>query len=350
MGTTRPRDLHARPLRSLRLSVTDRCNLRCAYCMPDEEYTWLPKEGILSFAELDRIAAAFVSAGVDKLRLTGGEPLLRRDLHVLVEMLAARKGITDLAMTTNGILLADHAARLASAGLHRITISLDTLREDRFLALTRRDSLPRVLAGIDAAHDAGFRGPRALKLDTVALKGVNDDEIGDLLAFAFERDAELRFIEYMDVPGAIGWNWERVLAQDEILAHVAARFGAITPLVPKDETEIAAPARRFALEDGRTFGIIASTTRPFCSDCDRARLTADGTLYLCLYARFGLDLKTPLRRGDDEAALAARIATAWRGRDDRGAERRLALESRDGGAFVAEHGEDPRLEMHTRGG
>jgi cyclic pyranopterin phosphate synthase len=342
---TRPLDVHGRPLSNLRLSVTDRCNLRCAYCMPEESYRWLPRRDLLTFEEIARVVDAFVALGVDKVRLTGGEPLLRRDVDVLVGLLAAKPGIRDLAITTNGLRLADEAARLKAAGLGRVTVSLDTLRPERFHALTRRDELDRVLAGIEAARTAGFAGT---KLDTVVLRGVNDDELDELLDFAAAHDAELRFIEYMDVGGATEWSADRVVSCAEILRRVATRRGAVEPLerAPGDR----APADRFRCADGTVFGVIASTTRPFCGTCDRSRLTADGTWYLCLYAARGLDLRAPLRAGAGPAELAELVASTWRARTDRGAEERLAAERRGPLVPLEDLRSDPRLEMHTRGG
>ncbi len=328
---------------NLRLSVTDRCNLRCAYCMPEREYVWLPRKDILDFEEIGRLADVFGSLGTDRIRLTGGEPLVRHDLPRLVELLAAKPWLRDLAMTTNGVLLADHAAALFRAGLHRVTVSLDTLRPDRFRELARFDELPRVLRGIEAARDAGFR---SLKLDTVVIRGVNDDEIVPLLSRAREWGAEIRFIEYMDVGGATHWSRERVFPRAEILRTIAAAFGEAAPVA---ETTTA-PAERFRLPDGTTFGVIASTTAPFCASCDRSRLTADGLWYLCLYAPRGLDLRKPLREGASEADLRALIAGTWRAREDRGAEERLGLRSRAPLVPLVELKKDPHLEMHTRGG
>ncbi len=341
-----PTDLLGRALASLRLSVTDRCNLRCAYCMPEEEYVWLPKADVLSYEELARLVDAFLALGTGKLRLTGGEPLLRRDLPVLVRALAAKPGLRDLALTTNATRLAELAGELLAGGLTRLTISLDTLRRERFLALTRRDELAPALAGIDAAVAAGFEGT---KLNAVVMRGVNDDEVADLLAFARERGIEARFIEYMDVGGATRWRPADVVPREEILARLAARFGPVAP-EPRPAGERAAPAERFRLSDGTRFGVIASTSAPFCRACDRARLTADGVLYACLYARAGLDLRTPLRAGRSSAELAALIADAWRARADRGAEERLAEARRTSLAGPEELRRDPHLEMHTRGG
>ena len=337
------RDVFGRTLRNLRLSVTDRCNLRCAYCMPEEEYAWLPREELLHFEEIARLTDVFVALGVDKVRLTGGEPLLRRDLPRLIGLLAARPGLRDLAITTNGVLLADQAVALREAGLHRVTVSLDTLRPARFTALTRRDTHAQVLEGIAAAPRAGFTGT---KLDTVVMRGVNDDELADLIEFGRSVPAEVRFIEYMDVGGATRWSMDRVVGRAEILAALERRYGAIEPVVEAST----APADRYRLADGTVFGIIASTTAPFCADCDRSRLTADGMWYLCLYAEQGTDLRGPLRAGASDEALAALIRPRWRARDDRGAEARLALRERSPLLEVARLKQDPHLEMHTRGG
>jgi cyclic pyranopterin phosphate synthase len=335
-------DALGRPLASLRISVTDRCNLRCAYCMPEDEYVWLPSSEILSFEELSALVDRFATAGVNRVRLTGGEPLIRKELPTFVSMLAAKGTIEDLALTTNGVLLAEQAEALRAAGLHRITVSLDTLDPARFAALTRRDLHARVLEGIAAA-----RFPRGLKLDTVVIRGINDDDLAPLLEFAARHDAELRFIEYMDVGGATKWSRDQVVSRAELLQRLSAHYGPIAP-VP---TEGRAPAERFRLPDGRVFGIIASTTAPFCRTCDRSRLTADGRWLTCLYAETGLDLKTPLRAGAGAGELDRLIASTWRHRKDRGAEDRLALLSARGGFKTpGELRADPHLEMHTRGG
>jgi cyclic pyranopterin phosphate synthase len=329
-------------LRSLRVSVTDRCNLRCQYCMPEAEYAWLPREDLLTFEEIRSLVGVFASCGVDKVRLTGGEPLLRRDLHELVRLLAADRRIADLALTTNGVLLSGQAEALRAAGLMRVTVSLDTLRPERFTALTRLTTHARVLEGIDAAA----RLFPSLKLDCVVMRGVNDDELLSLVEYARERHGEVRFIEYMDVAGATHWSAGTVVSRAEILQRLEARYGALEPI---DETAWA-PADRFRLRDGTTVGVIASTTTPFCSTCDRARLTADGMWLTCLYATGGLDLRGPLRAGDTAARLAARVEEAWRARSDRGAELRAA--ERERGVYVAASTlkGDVHLEMHTRGG
>ncbi|MBL8725834.1 MAG: GTP 3',8-cyclase MoaA [Planctomycetes bacterium] len=336
-------DQHGRPLRNLRLSVTDRCNLRCQYCMPEEHYTWLPKGDVLSFEEVVRLVGVFASLGVDKVRVTGGEPLLRADLPVLVGMLARVPGIAELAMTSNGVLLREHAAALRAAGLQRITVSLDTLDAATFRLLARRDDLSRVLDGIAAAREAGFRD---LKLDTVVIAGVNDGELPALLDYARGIGAELRCIEYMDVGGATHWAPERVVSRARILERLSAAFGTIRALPRTDS----APAERFVLGDGTVFGIIASVTQPFCATCDRARLTADGMWFRCLYAVTGTDLRALLRSGASDAQLAAVIQSAWQARRDRGAEERAALADRRPLLPQASLRQNPHLEMHTRGG
>jgi GTP 3',8-cyclase len=310
--------------------------------MPEADYVWLPREDILHFEEVERLVDQFLALGVDKVRLTGGEPLLRRDIDLLVERLAAKSGIRDLAMTTNAVLLQPIVGELKRAGLHRLTISLDTLDRERFVRLARFDELPRVLAGIDAAVDV-FPG---FKLDTVVLRGVNDDEVVPLLEFARARGAELRYIEYMDVGGATSWTPEQVFSRADILATLEEHYGPVAAI----EEPTSAPADRFRLSDGTVFGIISSTTAPFCRSCDRSRLTADGVWYLCLYATRGVDLRGPLRGGVSDEALRELITGVWRARTDRGAEARLALSNRSPLIQVNALRRDPHLEMHTRGG
>ncbi len=342
MGVMPLVDSLGRPLRNLRLSVTDRCNLRCQYCMPEQEYVWLPRADVLRFEEMIRLVDIFVALGVEKVRLTGGEPLLRRNTPALVAMLAARPAIQEIALTTNGILLAGLANELKQAGLHRVTVSLDTLRPDRFRELTRQDALAAVLEAVDVAHDVFGQ----LKLDAVILRGTNDDEIVPLMAFAREHDAEIRFIEYMDVGGATNWSLDKVVSRQEILETVGRAYGPIEAVVE----ESTAPAQRFRLSDGTMFGIVASTTTPFCSTCDRSRLTADGMWFKCLYAAHGLDLRAPLRAGASDEDLREMVRASWEARDDRGAE--LRLEERNRTTFVARETlvKNPHLEMHTRGG
>ena len=340
-------DTYGRPLRSLRLSVTDRCNLRCKYCMPEEDYVWLPRENVLTHEEMATLTGYFTDLGVDRVRLTGGEPLLRRDLPRLIRLLVQNRRVMDIALTTNGILLADQAEALFDAGLHRVTVSLDTLRPERFRQLTRRDEYARVMEGIESVARAGFTG---LKLDTVAIRGFNDDELVALIEFGKRVQAEVRFIEYMDVGGANEWSQEKVLSRAAMLALLSAHYGTIEPMPERG----AAPAQRFLLPDGTTFGIIPSTTTPFCATCDRSRVTADGMWYRCLYATAGTDLRKPLRVGASADEMRAVIRAGWEGRRDRGAEDRKALERdglRVGGLIGIEKlREDPHLEMHARGG
>jgi cyclic pyranopterin phosphate synthase len=342
MSTMPLADRLGRPLRNLRLSVTDRCNMRCTYCMPQAEYVWLAKENILGFEEISRLVDVFTSLGVNKVRLTGGEPLLRRDLDALVRMLAQKPAVTDLALTTNGVLFAAQGEALKSAGLHRVTVSLDTLQHERFRLLTRLDARDAVLDGIRTA--ARLFG--SLKIDTVVVRGVNDDELIDLIDYGTTVSAEVRFIEYMDVGGATLWSPSQVFSRREILDRLSRHYGPIEPLAG----ESAAPAARYALPDGTTFGIISSTTEPFCRTCDRCRLTADGLWYLCLYAIEGIDLRRSLRAGASDDELRELIVSGWRQRDDRGAEARLAIRDREPLIPVSSLRKDPHLEMHTRGG
>jgi GTP 3',8-cyclase len=335
-------DQFERPLRNLRLSVTDRCNLRCSYCMPEAEYVWLPREDILHFEEIEKLVDVFTGLGVDKVRLTGGEPLLRRNLPDLVRRLAARPAIRDLALTTNGVLLATQAQPLRDAGLHRLTVSLDTLRPDRFQRLTRYDELDRVLAGIETAAPL-FPG---LKVDSVAIRGVNDDELIDLIEFGRRHGAEVRFIEYMDVGGATHWSMDRVVSRAEMLQRLEAHYGSIAQVAEASS----APADRYRLRDGTVFGIISSTTEPFCRNCDRSRLTADGMWYRCLYATGGTDLRRLVRSGASAGEIASVVRETWQARRDRGAEARLASRDRQALIPVDSLRKDPHLEMHTRGG
>jgi len=336
-------DTLGRPLRSLRVSVTDRCNLRCQYCMPEQDYVWLPRKDILTFEETGFLVDVFAGLGVDRIRITGGEPLLRKDLADLIKLLAAKNPIQDLALTTNGILLADQAAALKSAGLHRITVSLDTLRADRFEALTRFNELEAVIGGLGEATRI-WRSD--VKIDTVVIRGVNDDELIDLLDYGRDLGAEIRFIEYMDVGGATRWSLDDVIPREEILRIIESRYGSATPV----DEHTSAPADRYTLADGTTFGIISSTTAPFCQSCDRSRLTADGLWYLCLYAQKGTDLRGALRSGASASDLHQLITSTWTARSDRGAETRLAAGDRQPLVPVEELQKRPHLEMHTRGG
>ncbi|HEY7636764.1 MAG TPA: GTP 3',8-cyclase MoaA [Gemmatimonadales bacterium] len=338
------RDALGRPLRNLRISVTDRCNLRCQYCMPEEEYVWLPRSSILSFEEIDRLAGVFISLGVERIRLTGGEPLLRQNLPTLVSLLSRRKALNDLSLTTNGTLLARSAKALRQAGLNRVTLSFDTLRPERMRHFARSAKHGDVLEGIDAALASGFD---EVKLNTVVVRGFNDDEVVELFEFARMKGLEIRFIEYMDVGGATHWSFDRVVARQEILDILRRRHGAISSLREPGDS---APAERFALRDGTRFGVIASTTAPFCRTCDRSRLTADGTWLLCLYGDTGLDLRDLLRSGADDEEIATRMVETWKGRTDRGAEERAEAPRRGVLYQIESLRADPRREMHTRGG
>jgi GTP 3',8-cyclase len=302
-------DPFGRTVRDLRISVTDRCNFRCGYCMPEEGMVWLPRSEVLTFEEIERIARVCVERyGFDGIRLTGGEPTVRAHLPVLVEKLA-RLGV-DLAMTTNGATLPLLAAELRQAGLRRINISCDSLRRDRFLEMTRRDALDQVLAGIDAALDAGFD---PVKINCVLLRGVNDDEIVDLATFGRERGVVMRFIEWMPLDASDQWGAGKVVPAAEIVAAI----DAVYPLVPVAERGDQ-PAERFVYQDGRgEVGVIASVTRSFCSSCDRVRITAEGMFRNCLFAVRETDLRAVMRSGgsDDDlaAAIAADVGTKWAG-------------------------------------
>jgi cyclic pyranopterin phosphate synthase len=312
--------------------------------MPEADYIWLPRESILTFEEIARLVRVFAPLGVDRVRLTGGEPLLRQELDRLVGLLVSVPGIRDVALTTNGVLLAEHSPRLRHAGLHRVTVSLDTLRPERLREFARSPRHGDIVDGIAAARRVGF----SVKINSVIIRGFNDDELAELLEFGRAQGATVRFIEYMDVGGATHWSPDSVVSRDEILERLAARYGPVTPVGKKERP--AAPADEFRLADGTQFGIIASTTAPFCGACDRARLTADGHLFLCLYAATGVDLRQPLRAGTSDAELVALITTGWRDRRDRGAEERLVVAQR--GVLYTRAGlrADPHREMHTRGG
>ncbi len=311
--------------------------------MPEEEYVWLPRNDILTFEEISQLVDVFTSVGVDRVRLTGGEPLLRKDLSSLVRTLVDKSEIHDIALTTNGLLLSTHAAELHAAGLHRLTVSLDTLQEHRFKELTRFEGVSLVQEGIEAATAAGFSN---LKIDTVVIRGVNDDELFDLLRYAHSVGAEIRFIEYMDVGGATRWSTDNVVSRLEMIDRIEAQFGSVTAI----EEISSAPADRFRLPTGQTFGIISSTTEPFCRACDRSRLTADGLWYLCLYARAGTDLRKALRGGASIDELRELVRSVWTARGDRGAELRLTAEDRQSLIPIETLQKEPHLEMHTRGG
>ena len=307
-------DSFHRPLQDLRLSVTDRCNFRCTYCMPKEifgrDHAFLPKADILSFEELARVARLFARLGVSKVRVTGGEPLLRRDLPRLIEMLAEIDGITDLTLTTNGSALAALAKPLRAAGLQRLTVSLDSLDETTFRSMNDVDfPVARVLEGIEAAVSAGFS---PVKVNMMVKRGVNEHEVVSMLKHFSGTGVVLRFIEFMDVGSTNGWRLDDVVSADEILWMI----GKDIDLLPVAQDLTGLVARRY-LYSGGEFGIIASVTQPFCRGCTRARVAADGQFYTCLFASTGHDLRALLRSGLDDEALLMAIREIWKARDDR---------------------------------
>ena len=336
--TTTLNDTRARPLRDLRISVTDRCNFRCTYCMPKEvfgrDFHFLPAGEILSFEEIARLARIFAELGVRKVRLTGGEPLLRRDLTTLIAMLAEIEGIEDLTLTTNGSLLAKLAPALKSAGLARLTVSLDSLDDAVFRAMNDVDfPVQRVLDGIDAAAEAGL-GP--VKINVVVKRGINEESILPLAAYFRGSGHIVRFIEYMDVGTTNGWRLDDVVTAAEIARTIDAAY-PIEPVAASYRGEV---ANRYRYKDGRgEFGIIASVTQPFCGDCTRARLSSEGQLYTCLFAARGHDLRALLRDGASNADIARFIADIWRVRDDRYSELR-----------TAQTADVPKVEMSHIGG
>jgi cyclic pyranopterin phosphate synthase len=302
-------DTYGRIASDLRVSLTDKCNLRCTYCMPAEGLDWLPGSELLSDDEIVRLVTIAVERlGVREVRFTGGEPLVRRGLVDIVARCARVEPTAELSITTNGLGLARTATALAEAGLHRVNVSLDTVRPDTFAALTRRDRFPDVVAGLEAAAAAGL-GP--VKVNAVLMRGVNDDQAGELLAWCLERGYELRFIEQMPLDAQHGWSREGMVTADEILASLERDF----VLTPDGEPRGSAPAERFLVDGGpATVGVIASVTRPFCGDCDRVRLTADGQVRTCLFAREESDLRGAMRAGAGDEELAERWVVAMRGK------------------------------------
>jgi cyclic pyranopterin phosphate synthase len=314
-------DALGRPLRDLRISVTDRCNFRCTYCLPREVYgstfRFLPQTELLTFEEIVRVAGLAIALGVTKIRLTGGEPLLRRDVETLVGMLARLDGLTDLTLTTNGSVLASKAEALASAGLGRVTVSLDSLDDTVFARLNDVDfPVARVLEGIDAADRAGLA---PIKVNMVVRRGLNEASVLPMARFARARGYTLRFIEYMDVGHTNGWALDEVVPAAEIVDAIDAEL-PLEPLPPQYPGEV---ATRWRYRDGHgEIGLIGSVTQPFCGTCTRARLTAEGMLYTCLFGTDGLDLRAPLRSGSDDDVLSAVLAAAWASRSDRYSELR----------------------------
>jgi len=335
-----PVDLLNRPIRDLRISVTDRCNFRCTYCMPFDEYPWIPAAQVLTFEEIERLAHPFVDLGVDKIRLTGGEPLLRAGLEDLIERLAAIEGLGDLALTTNGSMLAQKAMSLKAAGLHRINVSLDTLDPDKFRRIRRRGDLPQVLDGLFAARAAGLE---PIKLNAVVQRGVNEDDIIPLVDFCREHGFAIRFIEFMDVGNANEWRRDRVVSKREILETINARY----PLREIGRDRGSAPSVDYEFADGGgDIGVIASITEPFCATCTRARLTAEGQLVTCLFANRGHDLRGLLRSGASDEEVRAAIGAVWTRRVDRYSDLRLA--SLNGEGYQAR--DHAKIEMITLGG
>jgi cyclic pyranopterin phosphate synthase len=318
-----PVDALQRPLRDLRISVTDRCNFRCVYCMPRDafgpDHAFLPRDEILTFEEIARLVRAFVTLGVRKVRLTGGEPLIRRDLDRLVRMLSPIPGIEDLSLTTNGSLLAEKAQALAAAGLHRVTVSLDALDDPTFTRMNdARFPVARVLDGILAAEAARL-GP--VKINMVVKRGWNEAAILPMARFFRGTGRVLRFIEYMDVGSTNGWRLDDVVPLSEILATISAEF-PLEPIAPRERGEV---ARRYRYADGTgEIGVIASVSQPFCGNCVRARISADGKLYTCLFAVAGHDLRTLIRSGASDEALELALRSIWLARDDRYSEERSA--------------------------
>ena len=333
-----PHDTLARPLRDLRISVTDRCNFRCTYCMPKEvfgrDFHFLPLHDLLSYEEIARVTRVFTSLGVTKIRLTGGEPLLRRDLYKLVAMLAPIPGVRDLTLTTNGSLLAAQARALAAAGLQRVTVSLDSLDDAVFAAMNDVGApVSRVLEGIAAARDAGL-GP--IKINMVVKRGVNEDSVVPMARYFRDAGCIMRFIEYMDVGTTNGWRLDDVVPAAEIVRTI----DAVMPIEPLDPNYRGEVAERYRYKDGGgEIGIVASVTRPFCGDCTRARLSSEGLIFTCLFAAAGHDVRALLRAGSDDEAIAQFIAGLWRVRTDRYSELRTAQTARQ-----------PKVEMSHIGG
>jgi cyclic pyranopterin phosphate synthase len=333
-----PIDRLGRPLHDLRISVTDRCNLRCTYCMPaevyDHEVAYVQRSKVLRFEEIERLTRLFVQLGARKLRLTGGEPLLRRELPLLVRRLAAIEGIEDIALTTNGLLLPALAQPLADAGLRRVTVSLDSLDAQIFAQLAGRDRrVEEVLAGIEAAERAGLS---PIKINCVVQRDVNDAGVVDLVRHFRGSGHIVRFIEFMDVGTSNGWAIEKVVPARETLARIHAAF----PLEPIESNYPGEVARRYRYADGQgEIGLIASVTAPFCAGCHRARLTTDGRLFTCLFGENGVDLRTPLRTGQSDGTLLRLLHAAWSERADRYSELRSAATT-----------QRPRPEMYELGG
>jgi len=334
-------DAFHRPIKDLRISVTDRCNFRCAYCMPLDEYEWIERAEILTYEEITRLARLFVSLGVEKIRLTGGEPLLRRNLEELVSSLSSIEGVGELCLTTNGASLAERIDALKAAGLRRVNVSIDTLDPKKFRAMTKRGDLDKVLEGLFAAKQAGLH---PIKINAVIEKGVNDDDIIHLVEFSRKHGFAMRFIEYMDVGNANAWTSRKLVPAKEVLETIAARY----PLQKVGRSRGSAPSADYEFVDGGgEVGVIGSVTEPFCGSCTRARLTADGKIVTCLFSNEGHDVKTLMRGGANDEQLTAFIVSLWTGRGDRYSEERFAAMN---SATGYQPGQRRKIEMITLGG
>jgi GTP 3',8-cyclase len=311
------KDALGRPVKDLRISVTDRCNFRCRYCMPLDQYEWIDRREILTFEEITRLAQLFVLLGVEEIRITGGEPLLRHGLESLVSQLAIIDGLKDLSLTTNASLLSEKAAALAHAGLQRINVSLDTINPEKFQMMTRRNDLAKVLEGLSAASGNGLA---PIKINSVIERGINEGDILDMVEFSRRNGFWIRFIEYMDVGNSNNWVSDRMVLKKEILEKINFRY----PLEEIGRNDMSAPAVNYRFLDGiGNVGVIASVSEPFCRGCTRARLTADGKLVMCLFADQSHDLKKLMRAGAGDEDLLESIRTAWQARTNRYSEERL---------------------------
>ncbi len=334
-------DTYHRPLKDLRISVTDRCNYRCQYCMPLDDYDWIDKTELLRFEEIERLASLFLRLGVEKIRITGGEPLVRKDLEQLIGKLSRLPELRDLSLTTNGSFLAQKAEGLKQAGLSRINVSLDTLDPEKFKQITKRGTLEAVLEGIEAAERAGLA---PIKVNAVVVRGINDDEILELVKFSRNKGLFLRFIEYMDVGNANTWTLEKTVTKREILDLIHSRF----PLREIGRKDLRAPAVDYEFIDGKgQLGVIGSVTESFCSSCTRARLTADGKLVTCLFASSGHDLKSLLRSGAGDEEILETITSIWSGRSDRYSDLRWQQLASSDSYQPRDH---EKIEMITLGG
>jgi cyclic pyranopterin phosphate synthase len=334
------KDALNRSLKDLRISVTDRCNFRCSYCMPLDKYEWIDRREILTFEEVTRLAGLFVRLGVEEVRLTGGEPLLRHNLEFLVRQISQIEGLKDLSLTTNAYFLKEQAEALAQAGLNRINVSLDTINPEKFKLMTRSEDLFRVLSGLKEAARCGLQ---PIKINSVIERGVNDEDIPELVEFARRNGYQIRFIEYMDVGNSNNWVSEKMVSKGEILEIIHKHF----PLEEGGRIDDSAPSVDYRFRDGiGNIGVIASITEPFCEGCTRARLTADGKLVLCLFSDRGFDLKHMIRQGATDADLLEAICGEWRARRDRYSEERL--EAMNSGEYKPDS--KKKIEMISLGG